>query len=553
LSWWLLAAPARALGPTTTVTVQLTPSLIAANGTSTSTAVATAKDMSGNQVPGDIVTISSNDPNEVINPTLAHDNGDGTYTATITSSTTPGSPTITANDTTAGVSGHATLIQYGPATSVSVQLAPNPIVANGSSTSTATATVRDANLNPVPGDTLGFSASDSGIHFSSVTDHGDGTYTATLTSSTTVGSPTITATDNAGPSGQATLTQAGNPSTTTISAVPSTPATNEQVTLAAAVTSSMNPSGTVTFESGGRPIGCANDPVSTSGQIVTCVTSFSALTSPEQLTAVFTPTPGSNVAGSTSAADALVVNQDSTSTTLQVPSDPVNVGAKATYTASVTPSHAGFANPSGTVRFVDRLTTIKGCASRPLTMGRAALTATCTPRYKTRRTHKISAFYSGDANFSGSASSRPQLVTVRKAPTRVLGTITSTMQWTFFFMPASTRVLAMVVNGAPVGASVVVDCQGRGCPFGRRSATVTRPKRCKPRPGHGCPAQHPGTIDLAPLFSGHRLRVGAQVTVKIVRANWIGKYYAFVIRSGQAPSIRIACLAPGASRPGVGC
>jgi hypothetical protein len=51
----------------------------------------------------------------------------------------------------------------------------------------------------------------------------------------------------------------------------------------------------------------------------------------------------------------------------------------------------------------------------------------------------------------------------------------------------------------------------------------------------------------------HRLYVGTQITVQVIRPRWIGKYYTFTMRAAQGPRIQIACLAPGATRPGVGC
>lgn len=111
---------------------------------------------------------------------------------------------------TPSVSGHGTLIQFGPAETVTVSLNPTSILANGTSTSTATATVDDINGNPVTGDHLTFTSSDPGERISAVTDHPNGTYTVTITSSTTPGTPTITATDTSvtpNISGNATLTQ----------------------------------------------------------------------------------------------------------------------------------------------------------------------------------------------------------------------------------------------------------------------------------------------------------------------------------------------------------
>ena len=188
----------------------LSPASIVANGTSISTATATVT-AGANPVSGDTVTFSSSDSTEKISAVT--DNKNGTYTATITSSKTVGSATITATDgsVSPGVSGQATLTQTaGPASSVGVALSPASIVANGTSTSTATATVKDAAGHGVGGDHVGFSSSDSAEKISAVTDNKNGTYTATITSSNTAHQVTITATDSSvsrSVSGRATLTQ----------------------------------------------------------------------------------------------------------------------------------------------------------------------------------------------------------------------------------------------------------------------------------------------------------------------------------------------------------
>ena len=78
---------------------------------------------------------------------------------------------------------------------ITLSLNPSTIPANGVATSVATATVLDNNGNPLTGETVTFSTSgDVGI--SEVTPHPDGTYTVTLTASTTLGEETITATDS---------------------------------------------------------------------------------------------------------------------------------------------------------------------------------------------------------------------------------------------------------------------------------------------------------------------------------------------------------------------
>jgi LPXTG-motif cell wall-anchored protein len=52
--------------------------------------------------------------------------------------------------------------------------------------------------HPVAGESITISSSDTGQKIGAVTDNGDGTYSAVITASTTVGSAVITATDSAG-------------------------------------------------------------------------------------------------------------------------------------------------------------------------------------------------------------------------------------------------------------------------------------------------------------------------------------------------------------------
>jgi hypothetical protein len=39
----------------------------------------------------------------------------------------------------------------------------------------------------------------------------------------------------------------------------------------------------------------------------------------------------------------------------------------------------------------------------------------------------------------------------------------------------------------------------------------------------------------------------------ISHPSYIGKYYSFTVRARQQPTVKIACLAPESSLPGVGC
>ena len=112
-------------------------------------------------------------------------------------------------------------------------------------------------------------------------------------------------------------------------------------------------------------------------------------------------------------------------------------------------------------------------------------------------------------------------------------------------------VLALIVNGLSPGNTVVVGCHGSGCPFSRHTSAITASHPCGQKQAANC--KPPGTLDLTPPFRGHRLLVGARITVAITSPGGIGKYYRFTVRARRGPRIDIACLAPGATLPGGGC
>jgi hypothetical protein len=308
----------------------------------------------------------------------------------------------------------------------------------------------------------------------------------------------------------------------------------------------------VSFDDAGTPIGgCSAVAVSTLNQSVqvTCQTTFSAATSPHALTAVFTPDLGAGIAGSTSPTLSLPVGQASTSTTLDVSNPTVFAGSTATYTATIATGQAHPVQPSGAVKFSDNGTPIASCSSRTLVQNAGSPSAQCTVRYLKTGRHTITAQYGGDGSFSGSASSS-QAVKVQLRPIRIGGAISSKTYWTDFFTPTYTRFLAMVVHKLALGTTIVLICRGQGCPFARQSLRVTS-KLCGPKAA--CVTEKAQVVDLFPRLRGHKLRVGAVLTVELTRPDWIGKAYVISIRSGRRPGDRIQCLAPGSTRPGVGC
>jgi hypothetical protein len=320
---------------------------------------------------------------------------------------------------------------------------------------------------------------------------------------------------------------------------PLSPLTNQTVTLVATVNSSSgnaDPSGSVTFFNGFTPIhGCTNQNFKATSPSITliCQASFAAGTA--SLTAVYTPTAGSPIQGSASPLSTLNVAKDSTSTSLAVTKQVLR-RKRATYTATIVlpVSNSGPIEPTGRVRFFDGGRPIRGCENRPL----SRLAATCTVRYRSLGGHKISARYAGDSNFAPSASpSRLVRIVRRTSGPPVEGFINSTLEWQFHYHPRFTQVTVLRADGLIPGMIVLMTCRGGGCPFSRLSI----------------PTQTATSMNLLSVFRKRHLRVRAQITLRLTRPHWIGKYYSFTVRAGQGPLIVLSCLGVGRARPGVGC
>jgi hypothetical protein len=126
------------------------------------------------------------------------------------------------------------------------------------------------------------------------------------------------------------------------------------------------------------------------------------------------------------------------------------------------------------------------------------------------------------------------------------------MSWTFAYTPTGTRVVSLRLNGVNPGMSVRIICSGRGCPFRRHAFIARRSHPCRIVKGRrSCPGAAP--LALQKPFAQRILRPGTVITIEIIRAGWIGKVYRFKVGPGREPLVQISCLAPGSSRPGVGC
>lgn len=163
-----------------------TATALVADGQSPATLTLHLKDSTGNVISGQTVEFVSSLSGSAIDSVIDH--GDGRYSASMTS-TRSGNATITVkvngrifavapvNMTFTADSNNIDASQSALGASVST------IVANGSTASTLTLQLKDRNANPVSGQLVTFASSLANSNISSVIDHGDGSYSASLTGS----------------------------------------------------------------------------------------------------------------------------------------------------------------------------------------------------------------------------------------------------------------------------------------------------------------------------------------------------------------------------------
>ncbi len=174
-------------------TITADPTSIVADGSSTSTITVQLKDANGNNLTasGGTVTLATTAG------TLSQvsDGGDGSYTATLTSATQVGTATVTGLLGNSAISNDADVRFIAGAVDLAeatITADPTSIVADGSSTSTITVQLKDANGNNLTASGGTVTLATTAGTLSQVSDGGDGSYTATLTSATQVGTATVT-------------------------------------------------------------------------------------------------------------------------------------------------------------------------------------------------------------------------------------------------------------------------------------------------------------------------------------------------------------------------
>ncbi len=139
-----------------TSTVTASPPTVTADGISTSTITVTMRDANGNPVAGDFVFLSQGGGSSTVSGPSGTSAADGTVTFTA-SDTTAEVVTYMAYDDTAAIFATQTAsvdFTAGAAdgTTSTVTSSPPTVTADGTSTSTITVTLLDANFNPVQGD-----------------------------------------------------------------------------------------------------------------------------------------------------------------------------------------------------------------------------------------------------------------------------------------------------------------------------------------------------------------------------------------------------------------
>ncbi|MFI2104621.1 invasin domain 3-containing protein, partial [Isoptericola sp. NPDC019693] len=393
----------------TTSTIAADPVTITADGSSSSTVTVTLRDVHGNLVKGagDVVAMSTK------GGTLSGvtDQGDGTYTATLTSSTSAGTGTVSfevdgdAGKTTATVAFVAGAADPG---SSSIEASPTTLTADGTSTSTVTVTLVDAHGNPLTTSGGAVTLTTDAGTLSDVTDHGDGTYTATLTSSRTAGTATVTFAVDGDAGGSVDVRfapGAASAATSTIAADPTHLTADGESTSTITVTlldAHGNPlgasGGTVTMSSGEADLSGVTD---RGDGTYTATLTAPTTTEPPAATVTFT------VGGTTADATATVTFEAGvpSTTTSTIEADPAEITADGSSTSALTVRlRDGHGNPVTDAGDVVTMATTAGSLSGVTHQGGGVYTATLT-----------SATAAGTASVSfavdGAGGSAPALVT----------------------------------------------------------------------------------------------------------------------------------------------
>ena len=126
---------------------------------------------------------------------------------------------------------------------------------------------------------------------------------------------------------------------------------------------------------------------------------------------------------------------------------------------------------------------------------------------------------------AGQPSAPPARARRRATPLRALVRIRG------LILPDTVRVQLLTVQ-ASSGSTVIVRCDGRGCPFATARAQTRSYERA---------------VSIKRLQ--RRLPVGTVIRVMVTKSGRVGKYTRLRIRRGAPPDRRDLCLRHGSTRP----
>src|SRR5262249_10417374 len=226
--------------------------------------------------------------------------------------------------------------------------------------------------------------------------------------------------------------QTSNPTTTSVQTSVNPSSYGLQVSFTANVTSASGaPSGTVTFQDAGVPIGSQS-----LSQGSASMSRSDLLGGTHSITAVY---GGDPVFGSsTSAVLSQVINPSASTTILQSSQNPSSYGQAVTFTATVS---GGGITPTGDVTFYDGAAAL---GTSTVNSGRATLTTSSL----SAGSHSITGSYGGDSNYSPSTSAA-LAQTVNKSATST--TVTSSLNPSVYNQSVAFTATVSGAGGLPTG------------------------------------------------------------------------------------------------------
>jgi hypothetical protein len=209
------------------------------------------------------------------------------------------------------------------------------------------------------------------------------------------------------------------------------------------------PTGTVAFFDGASTIaGCGAQPLVAG--TASCTVTYAGVGT-HVVIATYSGDP--NFTASTSPVLTQTVNPGATSTEVTSSVNPSVSGEPLAYTATVSAVIPASGTPIGTAEFLDGASTIAGCGARPLVGG----VASCNVVYPGVGSHAITVIYSGEPNFTGSASSLvTQTVNTAATETSLVSSVNPSVTGQSVTITATVNVTAPG-SGMPTGAVSFLD------------------------------------------------------------------------------------------------